>query len=390
MTVNRTPSEERTARLVGSIAEIGRTAWDACAGPDNPFIAYDFLHALEESGCVGGESGWLPQHLVLQGPDGGTEGVMPLYLKGHSQGEYVFDHGWAEAFMRAGGRYYPKLQCSAPFSPVTGPRLLTAPGVDPAITREALLSAAVQAVQSLGVSSLHVTFALEDEWKTMGGKGFLLRIDQQFHWLNEGYATFDDFLARLASRKRKAIRRERRDAVPDDMEIEVLSGPDLTEAHWDAFYDFYVDTGARKWGRPYLNRRFFSLLGARMGDAVVLMLARRAGRYVAGALNLRGGDTLYGRYWGAIEDHPFLHFELCYYRAIDFAIAHGLRRVEAGAQGPHKLSRGYMPTPTFSAHWIAHEGLRDAVARFLEQERRLVSADMAALGDYGPFRKQDG
>lgn len=394
MTVSKTQSEGRSARLVGSIADVGRTGWDACAGSENPFITYDFLHALEESGCVGRESGWLPQHLVLSGPDGGPdggiEGVMPLYLKGHSQGEYVFDHGWAEAFIRAGGRYYPKLQCSAPFSPVTGPRLLTAPGADPAMAREALLSAAVQAVQSLDVSSLHVTFATEDEWKAMGEMGFLLRIDQQFHWLNEDYATFDDFLARLASRKRKAIRRERRDAVPDDMEIEVVSGPDLTEAHWDAFYEFYVDTGARKWGRPYLNRQFFSLLGARMGHAVVLILARRAGRYVAGALNLRGGDTLFGRYWGAIEDHPFLHFEVCYYRAIDYAIAHGLRRVEAGAQGPHKLSRGYMPTPTFSAHWIAHEGLRDAVARFLEQERRLVSTDMAALGNYGPFRKDDG
>jgi len=387
MTESTTGPDHCTARLHGSITEIGREAWDRCAGHENPFIAYDFLQILEESGCVGESTGWLPHHLSLEDTSGAVQGVMPLYLKGHSQGEYVFDHGWAEAFMRAGGQYYPKLQCSAPFSPVTGPRLLTPPGMRHQAMQHALLTAAIQAVKELGISSLHVTFPTEAEWKLMGEMGFLLRIDQQFHWLNDSYGSFDDFLAALSSRKRKAIRRERRDALQNDINVEILSGSDLTEAHWDAFFEFYTDTGLRKWGRPYLNRRFFSLLGERMGDAVVLVLARRKGRYVAGALNMRGADTLYGRYWGATEDHPFLHFEICYYQAIDYAIQHGLARVEAGAQGPHKLSRGYMPTPTFSAHWIAHKGLRDAVAQFLERERHYVSADMAALGDYGPFRK---
>ncbi|RMF11578.1 MAG: N-acetyltransferase, partial [Alphaproteobacteria bacterium] len=333
--------------------------------------------------------GWLPQHLAIARADGSLEGVMPLYLKSHSQGEYVFDHGWAEAFMRAGGRYYPKLQCSSPFSPVTGPRLLVAPGAEIGETRRALASAAVQAVEQLEVSSLHITFPLEEEWRTLGEMGFLLRLDQQFHWRNDGYRRFDDFLDALASRKRKAIRRERREALRNDITVEILTGADLREEHWDAFYQFYLDTGARKWGRPYLNRTFFSLLGQRLGDAVVLVMAKRNGRFIAGALNLKGRKTLYGRYWGALEHHPFLHFELCYYQAIDYAIAHGLETVEAGAQGPHKIARGYLPAPTFSAHWIAHPGLRDAIASYLQQERRLVRADMAALGQYGPF-KQDG
>lgn len=377
----------RHTRLLDRIAAIGETDWNRCAGTANPFVSYAFLDALEESGCVGAETGWLPQHLALTNAEGRLEGVMPLYLKSHSQGEYVFDHGWAEAFMRAGGRYYPKLQCCSPFSPVTGPRLLTAPGADIADTRKALASAAVQAVQELDVSSLHVTFPTEDEWKLMGEVGFLLRIDQQFHWHNGGYGAFDDFLSALTARKRKAIRRERRDALANGISVEIMSGKDIRECHWDAFYAFYMDTGMRKWGRPYLNREFFSLLGARLPDAVVLMMAKREGRYVAGALNFKGADTLYGRYWGAVEHHPFLHFELCYYQAIDYAIVHGLRTVEAGAQGPHKIARGYLPTPTFSAHWIAHPGLRDAIADFLNRERQLITADMASLGDYGPFKQ---
>ncbi|MEX1148045.1 MAG: GNAT family N-acetyltransferase [Sphingomonadales bacterium] len=378
------------ARLHDHIGAIDATRWDACAGTGNPFVSHAFLKALEDSGCVVPETGWLPQHLTLHGPGGTIDGVMPLYLKSHSQGEYVFDHGWADAFMQAGGRYYPKLQCSVPFSPVTGPRLMAAPDVaDPLGTRRALTDAARAATEKLGVSSLHVTFAPEDQWKILGDAGFLLRVDQQFHWLNDGYQSFDDFLAALSSRKRKAIRRERRDALADGIEVRTLTGNDITEAHWDAFHDFYMDTGLRKWGRPYLNRDFFSLLGERLGERVVLALAFRNGRAIAGALNLCGDDTLYGRYWGCREDHPFLHFELCYYRAIDYAITHGLKRVEAGAQGPHKLARGYLPTPTFSAHWIEHPGLRDAVARFLERERRLVSNDMAALGDYSPFRRNE-
>ena len=387
MTDNTTKPDHCTARLHGSIAEIGRETWDRCAANRNPFITYDFLHILEQSGCVGSSAGWLPHHLSLEDASGSVVGVMPLYLKGHSQGEYVFDYGWADAFMRAGGQYYPKLQCSSPFSPVTGPRLLVDSGANLEEVERALLKSAISAVGELGVSSLHVTFPTEAEWKLMGKMGFLLRIDQQFHWLNDGYGSFDQFLDALSSRKRKSIRRERREALRSGIDVEIATGSDLTEAHWDAFYEFYTDTGMRKWGRPYLNRRFFSLLGEQMGDAVVLVLARRDGRYIAGALNMLGTDTLYGRYWGATEDHPFLHFEICYYQAIDFAIQHGLRRVEAGAQGPHKLSRGYLPTPTFSAHWIAHEGLRDAVARFLERERHYVSAEMASLGNYGPFKK---
>jgi len=306
---------------------------------------------------------------------------MPLYLKTHSQGEYVFDHGWAQAYERAGGAYYPKLQSAVPFTPVTGPRLM---GPDP-VARRALLTAAAGLTRPLSASSLHITFLEEDEWKLAGEAGLLLRQDLQFHWKNNGYATFDDFLTSLSSSHRKTIRRERRLAA-EGLEIVALTGPDLTEAHWDAFFAFYMDTGSRKWGRPYLNRQFFSLLGERMADKVLLIMARRAGRWVAGALNLMGADALYGRNWGSVEDIPFLHFELCYYQAIEQAIALGLSRVDAGAQGPHKIARGYLPAPVYSAHYIADPGLRAPVARYLEQERAAVADEMAALArDYSPF-----
>ncbi|MEI7931452.1 MAG: GNAT family N-acetyltransferase [Alphaproteobacteria bacterium] len=368
--LNRTPS------VHPSIAEIGREVWDAAASPSgNPFVSYDFLHILEESGCVSAESGWSPCHLALDGA------VMPLYLKTHSQGEYVFDHGWAQAYERAGGAYYPKLQSAVPFTPVTGPRLM---GADPA-ARRALLIAAANLTAPLAASSLHITFLEEDEWRLAGEVGLLLRQDLQFHWKNNNYATFDDFLAQLSSSHRKTIRRERRLAA-EGLEIHALTGAELTEAHWDAFFAFYMDTGSRKWGRPYLNRKFFSLLGERMADKVLLIIARRGGHWIAGALNLIGRDALYGRNWGSVEDIPFLHFELCYYQAIEQAIDLGLSRVEAGAQGPHKIARGYLPAPVYSAHYIADRALRAPVARYLEQERAAVTEEMQALSQaYSPF-----
>ncbi len=361
-----------------SVADIGQAAWDAAAGPSgNPFVAYDFLHSLEESGCVSARAGWRPCHLKS------PAGVMPLYLKSHSQGEYVFDHAWAEAYERAGGRYYPKLQSAVPFTPATGPRLIAADAAE----QRALLDAAADLTGQLHASSLHITFLEEPEWRMAGEAGLLLRQDQQFHWQNNGYATFDNFLAALSSSHRKTIRRERR-LAQEGLEICALTGRDVTEEHWDAFFAFYMDTGSRKWGRPYLNRLFFSLLGERMADSVLLIMARRGDRWIAGALNLIGRDALYGRNWGATEDIPFLHFELCYYQAIDFAIRAGLSRVEAGAQGSHKISRGYLPTPVYSAHYIADPALRGPVARYLEQERAAVSQEIEALtAAYSPFSR---
>ncbi len=372
------------------IAEIGKDAWDACAGaPDyqaNPFVAYDFLDIAEESGCASPRTGWAPQHLAVRDAAGDVAAVAPVYLKSHSQGEYVFDHSWADAYERAGGRYYPKLVAASPFSPVTGPRLLVRPDVDRAAGRRMLLSGAITLCDKMDVSTVGVNFPTEDEWRFMGGEGMLLRQNQQYHWLNAGYPTFDDFLGALSSGRRKTIRRERREAVAD-LEIHALTGDDLREEHWDAFFAFYMDTGARKWGRPYLNRLFFSLLGERMADRVLLLLARRSGRWIAGALNLIGGDCLYGRNWGCIEDVPFLHFELCYYQAIEWAIDHGLARVEAGAQGQHKIARGYLPTAVYSAHYIADPMLSNAVARFLEEERREVQGQMDWLAEeYSPFK----
>lgn len=369
-----------------AIAEIDRAEWDLCAGRDNPFVSHAFLSCLEDSGAVSAKAGWLPRHLALRDGNGRLVGAMPLYLKGHSLGEYVFDQGWAEAYMRAGGRYYPKLLSAVPFTPVTGPRLLAAPDHAP-LVRDKLAEAAIDFATEHGLSSFHVNFIPAGDRELLDKAGFLLRADTQFHWDNAGYESFEDFLGSLSARKRKAIRRERREALAAGIDVEVITGSDLREEHWDAFFRFYMDTGARKWGRPYLNRKFFSLLGERMGDHVVLVLARRAGQHMAGALNLQGGGLLYGRYWGAIEHHPFLHFELCYYQAIDFAIAHGLKRVEAGAQGEHKLTRGYLPNTTWSAHWINDPGFRAAVARFLAEERKIVAQDQQILSEYAPFRK---
>ena len=375
-----------------TIADIGKEAWDTCNGASgyghNPFTSFDFLHALEASGSVSPRAGWAPQHLSVSDNDGGIAGVMPLYLKSHSQGEYVFDYAWADAYERAGGRYYPKLQCAAPFSPVTGPRLLTRENGPREGAFDMLLAGALGLCERVGASSFHVTFPLEGEWKRLGKAGLLLRQDQQYHWTNQGYATFEDFLAALSSGRRKTIRRERRDATAG-LEIVALSGPDITEDHWDAFFGFYMDTGGRKWGRPYMNRLFFSLMGEAMADRVLLVMAGREGRWIAGALNLIGDDALYGRNWGCIEEVPFLHFELCYYQAIEQAILRGLSRVEAGAQGSHKIARGYLPAPVYSAHYIADAALRDPVRRYLDQERPAVEAEMAHLAaEFSPFKAE--
>jgi hypothetical protein len=381
---------EAVVQVHARIAEIGRAAWDACAAPlGDPFVSFDFLDALEESGSVAPRAGWGPRHLSVRGPGGEIDAVMPLYLKSHSRGEYVFDWAWAEAYERAGGQYYPKLLSACPFTPVTGSRLIVRPGADQETMRRTLLGGAMTLCERHGASSLHITFPKEDEWRWLTAQGLLPRRDQQYHWHNQGYGSFDDFLAALSANHRKSIRRERRDAQAE-VEIVALTGDSLTEAHWDAFFDFYMDTGARKWGDPYLNRRFFSLLSARMADRILLLLARRDGRWVAGALNMIGADTLYGRYWGATEHVPFLHFELCYYQAIEQAIALGLSRVEAGAQGQHKIARGYLPSPVYSAHFIADPALREPVARYLDQERSAVRVEMEALTEeFSPFRQQD-
>ncbi|MEO0619026.1 MAG: GNAT family N-acetyltransferase [Pseudomonadota bacterium] len=385
-------------RVESKIGAIPADNWDACAVPAldarNPFLSHTFLAALEEAGCVSAETGWLPQHMVLaESPadDAPILGVMPCYLKSHSQGEYIFDHGWADAFERAGGRYYPKLLSAVPFTPVTGRRFLVG-DEDPQVreTREdMLLAGAVQLCEKHGVSSFHANFVTEDEWQRMGAAGLLRRVDQQFHWQDDGYGDFDGFLDALASRKRKAIRKERRQALENDLEVRWITGSDLREEHWDAFYNFYMDTGARKWGRPYLNRDFFSLLGERMAKDVLLMLTFRDDRAVAGALNIIGGDTLYGRYWGCNEHHPCLHFELCYYQAIDYALAHGLTTVEAGAQGEHKLARGYVPKPTYSLHHLPNASFRRAVEEYLEGERDYVAQTIEILGQHTPFRKDE-
>jgi predicted N-acyltransferase len=342
---------------------------------------------LEESGAATPRTGWAGQHLIVEDRADRALAAMPCYLKSHSRGEYVFDHGWAEAFERAGGAYYPKLQVSVPFTPVTGRRLLVRPGPEMETAREALIAGALQLCGRQGASSVHLTFVTLDEWRFLSGLGLLARNDVQFHWHNRGYAKFDDFLGALSSRKRKLIKRERREAREDGVEIVRLTGADLTEAVWDAFFSFYMDTGSRKWGRPYLNRAFFSIVSGRMADRIVLVMARRGARYVAGALNFLGADTIYGRYWGATEHRPFLHFEVCYYQAIEYAIDNRLARVEAGAQGPHKLARGYMPVTTYSAHYIENAGLRRAIADYLTRERVHVAAESEELAAIGPFRK---
>jgi len=374
-----------TLSLHGSIHEIDPAAWDICAGPENPFVSHAFLACVEDSGSAGARTGWLPRHAALRDETGTLVGAAPIYAKSHSYGEYVFDHGWARAMEQAGGNYYPKLQVAVPFSPVPGPRLLLNPhaGVPHAVLGDAL----VQACRQMRLSSVHVTFCQQDEYAALGEAGWLQRLGLQYHWYNENYASFDDFLAALNSRKRKTIRRERRDAQSAGLDFVTLRGAEITASDWAAFFRFYESTVDRKWGSAYLTPRFFSLLGERLGDRVVLMLARQGNQPVAGALNLAGGDTLYGRNWGCLGNFPFLHFELCYYQAIDFAIAHGLKRVEAGAQGEHKIQRGYLPALTFSAHWIAHTGLRRAVAQFLDQERPAVLAETQGLAAYSPFRQ---
>jgi predicted N-acyltransferase len=412
-------STDLRIRVVPAIRDIPAAAWDACANPGedataddnpplaaegappcpagdealvqteayNPFISHAFLEALEASASATARTGWQPQHLVAEREDGAVVGVVPCYLKSHSRGEYVFDRGWAEAYEHAGGDYYPKLQVSVPFTPATGRRLLVKPGPDADAVRGGLAAGLVELCRLREASSVHVTFAPEHECRLLGERGFLRRTDQQFHWENRGYSTFDDFLAALASRKRKAIKRERREAVCAGIEVEWLSGAALTESVWDAFFAFYMETGSRKWGRPYLTRKFYSLVGQAMGESIALVMAKRAGRTIAGAINFVGSDALYGRHWGAIEHHPFLHFELCYYQAIEYAIARGLKRVEAGAQGEHKLARGYMPVTTHSAHHIADPGLHRAIADYLKRERAYVAMAGQELAEAAPFRK---
>ena len=353
----------------------------------NPFISHDFLSALEASNSVGGRTGWQPHHSLAKTPDGRLVAAVPGYLKSHSRGEYVFDAGWAEAYERAGGSYYPKLQVAVPFTPATGRRLLVRAGEDADAIRPALGRGLAQLCERAGVSGVHVTFATEPEFRLLGELGYLQRNDQQFHWENAGFSSFDDFLSALTARKRKTIRRERADALANGITVHWLSGSDLTEEVWDAFFEFYMETGSRKWGRPYLTRSFYSLVGETMRDRIVLVMAKRAGRWIAGAINFVGSHTLFGRHWGAVEHHPFLHFELCYYQAIDYAIAHKLPRVEAGAQGEHKISRGYLPTTTYSAHYIADSGLRRAIADYLVRERAYVAAAGAELATLAPFRK---
>ena len=405
-----------TLEAVSSVSQIPAEDWDACANPSpapdsvngldtlalpnasgglcagltaryNPFVSHAFFSALETSGSACARTGWGPRHLLAR-LDGAIAGIVPCYQKSHSQGEYVFDRGWAEAYERAGGRYYPKLQVSVPFTPAAGPRLLIPNGVDHERIGTALASGLVALCDATKASSVHVTFAREAEWKMLAQHGFLQRTDQQFHWHNQGYGGFEDFLATLNSRHRKAIRRERRDALADGgITIHPLTGSDITEDAWDAFFAFYMETGSRKWGRPYLTRTFFSLIGESMAKDVLLVMARRNGRWIAGAINFIGSDTLFGRNWGAIEHHPFLHFEVCYYQAIDFAIRRGLKTVEAGAQGEHKIARGYLPQTTYSAHYIADPGLRRAISDYLRHERAYVAEAARELTDAGPFRK---
>ncbi|MBP1845940.1 putative N-acyltransferase [Rhizobium petrolearium] len=385
-----------TIRIEKSFCAISQTSWSRLSGtsrvssteaPYNPFLSHAFLSSLEESGSATAKTGWLGHHLLLENDQGTLIGAVPGYLKSHSQGEYVFDHGWADAFDRAGGRYYPKLQCSVPFTPAAGPRLLAASGYDKASTELALAAGLQEVTRQLGISSAHVTFIAEDQLAAFEETDYLHRTDKQFHFINDGYPNHDAFLETLASRKRKALKKERRAAVENGITIDWLTGSDLTEDVWDQFFDFYMDTGSRKWGRPYLTRTFYSLVGERMAEDILLVMAKRGGKYIAGAINFIGGDTLFGRHWGCIEDHPFLHFEVCYHQAIDFALAKGLKRVEAGAQGEHKLARGYLPVTTHSMHYIAHPGLRRAVADYLEREREEVEYMNEYLSEHAPFRK---
>ncbi len=382
-----------SVEVIASIDDVAGDAWDSCANPDarsyNPFVSHAFLKALEDSVSVGEAAGWIAQHLILHDANGKVAACMPLYVKTHSRGEFVFDHTFADAFMRAGGRYYPKLQCAVPFTPVPGPRLLVPPGENHDKHERLLAAAAISLAERLHLSSVHITFLDHGAWSRLGQSDYLQRTDQQFHWENKGYSSFDDFLASLSSRKRKSIKKERRDALSGGLKVEWLRGEDIKTRHWDQFFEFYLDTHGRKWGEPYLNRDFFDILHQTMGDECLLMLASDADGYQAGALHILGSDTLYGRYWGALSHRDFLHFEVCYYQAIEYAITHKLQRVEAGAQGTHKLTRGYMPETTYSLHWFANESLSSAVADYLDQERRHVERQGNRLRELSPFRKCD-
>jgi predicted N-acyltransferase len=388
-------------RVVRALAEVDPAAWDACANPPglavppqdearregfNPFLSHAFLNALETSRSATPRAGWAPFHALVEDAQGRLVACAPCYLKSHSMGEYVFDYSWADAYERAGGRYYPKLQICAPFTPAQGRRLLIAPGPDAEAARAALVEGLKELRAQAGASSIHVTFSLESEAQALEAHDFLARTGKQFHFFNRGYRDFEDFLASLSSRKRKTIRRERRDAQ-EGVEIHRLTGAAITEEHWEAFFRFYMDTGARKWGQPYLTRDFFSHVGAAMADHILLVMARREGRWIAGAINFIGDDALYGRNWGAIEERPFLHFEVCYYQAIDFALERGLKRVEAGAQGEHKLARGYEPVTTWSSHFIADPRLARAVADFLDHERAAIAQAIDVYGAHTPFRR---
>ena len=374
-------------RTIEGLAQIDKAKWDAVANPDgaeyDPFLSWDFLEALEASGSASDQTGWLPRHMLVEDEAGNLLGAAPLYAKGHSQGEYVFDHGWADAYERAGGQYYPKLLTAIPFTPVTGRRILAE---DPAVQR-ALVAGIAQTAEKWGISSWHLNFPARADWDAFGEMGLLQRMDRQYVWFNRGYSSYDDFLAALASRKRKALKKERA-AAQAEIEIERLRGDDLRPEHWDVFFNCYQDTGARKWGTPYLNRAFFDLIHQRMADKILLVMAKADGRYIAAALNFIGSHALYGRYWGRLDDRPYLHFELCYHQAIDAAIALGLDRVEAGAQGEHKLARGYEPTPVYSNHWIAHEGLRAAVSDYLDRERPAVQHEIALQHEESPFKSE--
>ena len=382
-----------TVDVIERLTDVDRAAWQACAGDDNPFIHYDFLNSLEVSGSVSEATGWAPRHMLVRDGSGQVLACMPLYIKSHSHGEYIFDWAWADAFERAGGKYYPKLLSAVPFTPVTAPKLLMHPDVPETLRtllHQHIGQTLVQLCAQANLSSVHVNFVSEDDAKALDEFGFLHRTGLQFHWPNDNYATFDEFLGRLTSRKRKVIKKERRQALEDGaITLERLSGPDITSEHWDALYRFYLDTGAKKWGQAYLNREFFHLIGTSMADRIVLVMAKRGESYIAGALNLIGTQALYGRYWGCSEDVKYLHFEVCYYQAIEIAIERGLKRVEAGAQGEHKIARGYLPTLTHSAHHIANSSFRDAISDFLGKERRGVNNQKRALLEESPYRKED-
>lgn len=388
MTQDQTP-EKLAGRVHYSLDDIAIDDWNACTNHSrvvyNPFIDYRYLQALEKSESACAETGWAPFHITLEENEK-TVAVMPLYLKSHSRGEYVFDGSWASAWHQAGGNYYPKLQSSVPFTPATGPRLLARPSNNHSAYQSHLLEVASQLAERTKVSSMHITFMTHKEWQLAGSQGLLQRLDTQYHWYNHDYSSFNGFLEDLSSKRRKTIRRERREAVCNDVEIEWVTGSDLKEHHWDAFFEFYEDTCYRKWGASYLTRQFFSMVGESMPSQVLLILAKRANRYIAGAINFIGGDTIFGRNWGCIEHHPFLHFELCYYQAIDFAIEHGLKVVEAGAQGSHKIARGYLARETYSAHWLANASFREAVSDFLRREKSYVESDISYVAAHSPFK----